>query len=131
LGEYARYEPAYDVQFRGMVEECRRDALHALAVPASVDDDGALCLLGDMVSESPALYERFWDRPHEKRNKSERRLRNVLGLIVTCEDWAFFMIRFSRYTPAVIFLSDSPSDVEAVAAAAVDDGNPGQLIEKW
>jgi hypothetical protein len=129
-GEYARYEPGYDLQFCGMVEGCASELL-SVAVPASVDDEEALRLLGEMALAEQELCERFWDQPHEKRNKSERRLRDVVGLIALREEWTFFMIKFSLYTPASIFLSDSQADVDALAAAVITNGNREDVVEKW
>ncbi|HEY2253108.1 MAG TPA: hypothetical protein VGH74_18675 [Planctomycetaceae bacterium] len=129
-GEYARYEPGYDLQFCGMVEGCAGELL-SVAVPASVDDEEALRLLGEMALAEQELCERFWDQPHEKRNKCERRLRDVAGLIALREEWAFYMFKFSRYSPAAIFLSDSQSDVEAFAAAVANNGKPDDIVEKW
>jgi hypothetical protein len=130
-GEYARYEPGYNSQFCVMIEHSPDRAFLSLAVPASVDDEEAQSRLGEMYPAMFRLRERYWDQPHEKRTRRERRLRDVIGLITLREDWAFFISSFDRYTPAAIFLSDSDSDVDAVAAAAVTDGNLHSVIEKW
>ena len=130
-GEYARYEPGYDSQFRVMIEHSPDRAFLSLAVPASVDDEEALRLLGEMHPAMFRLCERYWDQPHEKRTRRERRLRDVIGLIALREEWAFFISSFDRYTPAAVFLSDSASEVNAVAEAVVANGNRASLVETW
>jgi hypothetical protein len=130
-GEYARYEPNYDAQFCDMVARSTGRAFLSLALPASVDDEEAQRLLGEMHPAMFRLRERYWDQPHENRTRRKRRLRDVIGLIALREEWAFFISSFDRYTPAAIFLSDSASDCDAVAAAVVADDNRDGLIVTW
>ncbi len=130
-GEFARYEPSYDALFCAIVEHCARHAFLSIAVPTSVEDGEAQRLLGEMYPAMFRLQERYWDQPHEKRTRRERRLRDVVGLIALREEWAFFISGFDRYIPCAIVLSDDDTDIEAVAEAVVADGNRDSLVEKW
>lgn len=130
-GEYARYEPAYDAQFRKMVELSQDHAFLSIAVPASVRDAEALRLLGEMYPALFRLRDRYWDRPHERRPRRERRLRDVIGLIAVREEWAFFISSFDRYTPCAIVLSDSQSVIAALAEAVAAARNRDHLVETW
>ncbi|HVC92085.1 MAG TPA: hypothetical protein VND64_00265 [Pirellulales bacterium] len=126
-GEYARYNS----QFCTMVEHSAKHAFLSVAVPSSAEDEEALRLLGEM---SPAMFrlrERYWEQPHEKRTRRERRLRDVIGLIALRDEWAFFISSFDRYTPAAIVLADSESDVNGVAEAVISGGNRANVVEKW
>ncbi len=130
-GEYARYEPACDVQFCAMVEHSASCAFLSVAVPAPVGDEEAQRLLGEMYPAMFQLHERYWDQPHEKRRRHERRLRDVVGLIALHEEWAFVISSFDRYTPVAIVLSDNYSYVGTVVEAVVARGNRDDLVEKW
>lgn len=130
-GEYARYEPAYDAQFLKMVDLSSDRALLSVAAPASVQDDEALRLLGEMHPAVSRLRERYWDQPHEKRTRRERRLRDVIGLIALREEWVFFISSFDRYTPAAIVLSDSQPVIKALVKAVAAEGKRDNLVETW
>ena len=65
------------------------------------------------------------------RQRHERRLRDVVGLIALHEEWAFFISSFDCYTPVAIVLSDNHSYVETIIEAVVTRGNRDDLVEKW
>jgi hypothetical protein len=130
-GEYARYEPSYDAQFCAIAEHCAGHSFLSIALPTSVEDEETLRLLGEMYPAMFRLRERYWDQPHEKRARRERRLRDVIGFIALREEWTCFFSGFDRYTPCTIVLSDNRSYIEAVTEAIVADSNWDNLVETW
>ncbi len=125
--EYARYEPEYDGQFFQMCKSFRHPTV---VVPSVSGDEEAMRLLYlfDSVSE---LSERFFDQPHDKRPKSERRLRDLLMPIRIRDGWAYFLEFIPRDEADMrVFLTDDPIAGTLIEKVNADKYQYG-VYEKW
>jgi hypothetical protein len=118
--EYARYEPAYDVEFLEMCRDCTGySGAPAVALPTTTSDEEAMRLLGALYAIQdgawPYMEERFYvvrRRNLRRPEKSGIRLSSLMGSIHPRDGWAYFLGFFSSEDGVVVFLSDDASDVE-------------------
>jgi hypothetical protein len=132
-GEYARYEPMQERQFRRMYRDCEWRADSTLILPATASDEEAMRLLGELHALMPELRMRLLGKMFDKRKRkrSECRLCDVIRPVRPGEGWACFLSCFKADAPAVVFLSDDLPDVESIYEAVNPDGFDYRGVERW
>src|SRR5260370_41323912 len=89
---------------------CRWADRETVVVPSITDDQEGMRLLYQIRSGLSQLYERYFDQPHDKRSKSERRLRDLLMPIRLRDGWAYFLALIARDESDLrVFLTDDPA----------------------